>query len=286
VVLILFYDPIQPNSITTIRTAQNFGVIQYSDEPKLVFRQFILPLGDELIPDCNNVVSQKVSITDPLAICFLTKHLNMNKLLAIISLLLLLSSCFPKKAGSRLSHFKIEAPDVGQPAPNFELQTPDGKIVSLESFLGGKPIVMQLGSHSCPVYRYRRFSMSKLYRKYADKAHFLLVYTLEAHPKGAINPYADKEWVSSFNYLTNTIVSEHQSPEERASMASYSTKKLNIAYPVVVDNMNNEIWKAYGRAPSAAFVIDPSGNIALRLPWVDPLEIAKTLNQLLEPNAP
>jgi len=127
--------------------------------------------------------------------------------------------------------------------------------------------------------------MRKLHRNYADKAHFLLVYTLEAHPVGAINPYVDREWVSSFNYLTNTLVKEHRSEQERVDMATYSSSKLNVAYPVVVDNMNNEIWKAYGRAPSAAFVIDKQGKIALRQPWINPREIKAVLDQLLDENS-
>lgn len=123
--------------------------------------------------------------------------------------------------------------------------------------------------------------MSKLYREYADKAHFLLVYTLEAHPKGAINPYVDREWVSSFNYLTNTIVPFHDSAEMRLEAAQSSHSELNLSYPMVVDNMNDEVWKNYGRAPSAAFIIDQGGRIALRLPWVDPLPIRQTLDEIL-----
>lgn len=205
----------------------------------------------------------------------------MKKLLFIFVLASLTSACFPKKAGHHLAHFADESPAVGEVAPNFTLKTPAGETVELKQLIGDKPIVLQLGSHTCPVYRYRRFSMRKLHSQYADKAHFLLIYTLEAHPKGAINPYVDREWVSSFNYLTNTIVKEHNNIDERNKMAAYSIQKLNVAYPVVVDNMNNEIWQAYGRAPSAAFVIDQQGQIALRLPWVDPSEIAKMLDQLL-----
>ena len=100
----------------------------------------------------------------------------------IFLFLSLLSACFPHKAGSRLGHFYDESPAKGELAPNFSLKNLDGEIVQLKDLVGSKPIVLQLGSHSCPVYRYRRFSMSKLYRQYADKAHFLLVYTLEAHP--------------------------------------------------------------------------------------------------------
>ena len=67
----------------------------------------------------------------------------------------------------------------------------------------------------------------------------------------------------------------------RMQAAQASHAKLSINYPMVVDNMNDEIWKSYGRAPSAAFVIDQTGRIALRLPWVDPKPIRKTLDELL-----
>ena len=205
----------------------------------------------------------------------------MIKLLSFVSMLVMLSGCFPQKAGHRLAHFNVESPAVGDPAPNFTLKDLDQNTVELKQLVGEKPIVLQLGSHTCPVYRYRRFGMSKLYQEYSDKAHFLMVYTLEAHPSDAINPYSDKKWVSSFNYLTNTLIKKHQTEQQRNALANYSKSKLNVAYPYVVDNMNNEIWKAYGRAPSAAFVIDQSGVIALRLPWVDPNKIAQSLDILL-----
>jgi len=168
-------------------------------------------------------------------------------------LTLSLSACFPKKAGSSLAHFKVEAPQLGEKA---------------------------LGSHTCPVYRYRRFSMRPLHQKYLDKAHFLLIYTLEAHPVGSINPYVEREWVSSLNYLTNTLYEKHVDYSARVEMAEFSTNKLKTPYPVVVDTFDDATWKAYGRAPSAAFVIDRNGDIALSLPWVDPSEIAKTLDKL------
>lgn len=207
--------------------------------------------------------------------------LRHHRLLFILLMLSFLSACFPHKAGKSLSHFYDESPKKGDIAPNFSLENLDGEIVELKDLVGSKPIVLQLGSHTCPVYRYRRFSMSKLYRDYAEKAHFLLVYTLEAHPKGAINPYVDREWVSSFNYATNTLLPAHDSAEMRMKAAQTSHEKLSISYPMVIDNMNNEIWKSYGRAPSAAFVIDQTGRIALRLPWVNPVPIRKVLDELL-----
>ena len=205
-------------------------------------------------------------------------------LVTVAALMTLLSGCFPKKAGGSLSHFHVEAPAVGTVAPNFQLADLNGDIVELKDLFGEKPIVLQLGSHTCPVYRYRRFGMRKLYADYKDKAHFLLVYTLEAHPVGAINPYVDREWVSSFNYITNTLIEKHSNYAGRKDIANFSVNKLEVPYPVVIDNMNDAVWKAYGRAPSAAFVIDQSGVIALQLPWVDPKPIANTLDELLLSN--
>ena len=49
----------------------------------------------------------------------------------------------------------------------------------------------------------------------------------------------------------------------------------------LVDDMDNSVWRRYGAAPSAAYVIDLRGVIRLRQPWVNPGEIRKTLNEIL-----
>ena len=207
------------------------------------------------------------------------KLFKMYRFILLTFICISICGCFPKRAGTQLEHFWIEAPDVGDIAPDFNLVGLDGNQVSLQSLLGNKPIVLQLGSHSCPVYRYRRFSMAKLYREYSEQAHFLLVYTVEAHPVGSNSPYLNREWVTSFNYLTNTLVPQAHDFDTRLSMAKSSHEKLSVAYPMIVDNINNEIWQAYGRAPSAAFVIDINGRITLRQPWVDPKGIKDALDK-------
>ena len=156
--------------------------------------------------------------------------MRLTAIFTILAISSLLSACFPHKAGSHLGHFHEEAPAEGEAAPDFKLTTIEGKTIQLSELIGSKPIVLQLGSHSCPVYRYRRFGMGKLYHQYKDKAHFLVVYTLEAHPKGAINPYVDREWVSSFNYLTNTIVPFHSDEEMRMQAAQSSHAKFCLLY--------------------------------------------------------
>ena len=48
----------------------------------------------------------------------------------------------------------------------------------------------------------------------------------------------------------------------------------------VVDGMDNRVWQKYGRAPSAAFVIDQAGRIVLRQPWVEPVALDEVLARL------
>ncbi len=209
----------------------------------------------------------------------------MLRIIAVIIIPLLCSAClFPTKPTRGLEHFNDEAPDVGENAPNFTLKNLNGKEVSLNSLIGEKPIVLQLGSHTCPVYRYRRFSMRQLHAEYRDDAHFLMIYTLEAHPVGSNSPYADREWVSLWNRIPGVLIPQPDNYEERLTVASDSQSKLSkyYQYPYLVDNINNSVWKSYGSASSPAFVIDQSGKIALKQVWVNPKEIAKTLDKLID----
>ena len=49
----------------------------------------------------------------------------------------------------------------------------------------------------------------------------------------------------------------------------------------LIDGMDNAVWRQYGAAPSAAYVVDVHGIIRLRQPWVYPREIRTVLEELL-----
>lgn len=193
-----------------------------------------------------------------------------------------LGGCFPHEAGERLAHFDATAPRPGETAPDFNLTDFDGRHVSLAQLVGDKPIVLQLGSHSCPVYRYRRFSMETLRKKYAGRVHFQMVYTLEAHPVGSKSPYAEGEWLTWWNRLTDVRIPQSRSAQERFAVARMSRDTLALKYPVAVDVMDNRVWRNYGAASSPAFVIDRKGRIALRQVWLDPEGIDAVLERLLD----
>ncbi len=205
----------------------------------------------------------------------------MKRLLFPLTVSLLALGCFPHGPGNRLAHFAEQAPSVGDPAPDFRLVDLEGNTVELSDLIGDKPIVLRLGSHSCPVYRYRRFDLEPLIEDYRDRVHFLTVYTLEAHPVGSESPYTEDEWVSLPNRLTGVYVKQPETAEERMKTARDSHRKLDLPEPMVVDDMDDSVWRAYGSASSPAFVIDRQGRVALRQVWVTPKEIRRVLNDLL-----
>ncbi|MEX2499174.1 MAG: deiodinase-like protein [Wenzhouxiangellaceae bacterium] len=206
------------------------------------------------------------------------------RLVMCVAVVVLHGGCalwFPTEAGDDLAHFEDRAPHPGQPAPNMTVRKLDGSEVDLVELFGNRPVVLQLGSHSCPVYRYRRFDMAKLQDAYRDRVDFVVVYTTEAHPDGAPSPYRDEEWLTFFNWITNTRVPQTGNIDERIDQAAWSTRELERSDLVVVDEMDDLAWRAYGAAPSAAFVVDSQGNVVLSQPWVEPDGIREALDELL-----
>ena len=201
----------------------------------------------------------------------------------VVFVALSLTGCFPHHAGPRLAHFEHEAPATGEPAPNFTLYDLAGNSVELADLVGEKPIVLRFGSHSCPVYRYRRFTMEGIVEDYKDRVHFLTVYTREAHPVGSKSPHAEGEWDTMWNKAVGVRVREPATEEERLELALFSHEKLKLPEPMVVDDMDNSVWEAFGSASAPAFVIDREGNVALRQVWVVPKQIREVLDELLAP---
>jgi hypothetical protein len=191
------------------------------------------------------------------------------------------STLFPKKAGASLAHFPAEAPSLGAAGPDASLWTLQGEPVRLSERVGKRPLVIQLGSYTCPVFRYRRFYMEPLYETYRGRVDFLVIYTQEAHPVGSWSPYRDEEWVSLPNRLTRVLIPQPPTLQARIERAA-QTRTLLVSTPeYLVDGMDNAAWRSYGRAPSAAFLIDREGRVRLHQPWVEPKGLDKAIEQLL-----
>lgn len=191
------------------------------------------------------------------------------------------TGCFPHQAGPRLAHFADAAPAPGAEVPDVVVHDDGGREVPLADAIGDKPVVLQVGSRSCPVFRYRRFGMHELQREFAGRVDFLVLYTQEAHPVGSPSPYTDEEWDMWINRLTGVRLGATTTLDERRERAVDTVQRFELDVAVLVDGMDDAAWEAFGAAPSPAFVLDTDGRVALRQVWVDPDGIRPVLRRLL-----
>jgi tetratricopeptide (TPR) repeat protein len=144
-------------------------------------------------------------------------------------------------------------PLVGQPAPDVELLRPDGTALRLSS-LRGRPLVLVLGSYTCPQLRHGVPAVNRLHGRYGDRARFLLAYLREAHP-------AAEAWESTINKREGVSLPEATSVAERVEHAALCRGKLEIPYEAVVDGLDGKAEAAFSAFPSRVFVIDAGGTV-------------------------
>ncbi len=104
------------------------------------------------------------------------------------------ASCLPVREDG-LCDFDRLAPEHGTPAPSFELRTLGGGTRSLAQLTKDRPLVLYLGSLSCPVFRERCDNFAALWDEYSDRVNFAMHYPRDAHPAAPTRPSATGEWI-------------------------------------------------------------------------------------------
>ncbi len=173
-------------------------------------------------------------------------------------------------------------PRKGQTAPDAVLTTLDGEPINIYDFIGEKkPLVIEFGSYTCPIFRKKHARMESFYKAYRHKASFILIYTIEAHPKRDVCPYSSREWVTEENESERIFHRQPTKRTERLKIAKEARSKLNIAMPLYLDTMYNHAWNAYGKAPNAAYIIGTDYKVKLRQGWFEPEEFRRALEKEL-----
>ena len=150
----------------------------------------------------------------------------------------------------------FKGPKAGEQYIDFQAKTLDGRDVSLSDYLD-KPIVLETGSITCPMYANTSSPMNKLKEK-SPNVNFLLLYIREAHPGKRTNAISDIH-----EKITNAI----------------STKKLyNEEREILVDDLDGTAHKLYGSMPNMTYVISKSGLVKFRANWSD-VEALKSILQ-------
>jgi hypothetical protein len=144
--------------------------------------------------------------------------------------------------------------EPGAPAPDFELATVDGKSRVRLSSLRGTPVVLYFGSYTCPPFRKRMPDMNKLFDEHKHQAQFYFVYVEEAH--------ATDGWPADDNTKDKVLYTAHQRLEDRIKVGGVCQETMKIAFPMLVDEMDNRVEMTYRAWPVRVYIIDKEGKVA------------------------
>ena len=152
--------------------------------------------------------------------------------------------------------------------------------MTLSKLIGPRPVVLVFGSSTCGPFRSQTGNIEKLHRRYKDRATFVMVYVREAHPTDG--------WRTGDNDRPGVVgVASHQprTYEERVGVARSCGRMLALAFPMLVDTIDDRAGNLYSGMPGRLYVIDREGKVVFksgRGPYLfKPAELEQSLVLLL-----
>ena len=103
--------------------------------------------------------------------------------------------------------------------------------------------------------------MEDLASRYADEAHFLFVYTREAHPGEHYPP--------------------HQYYEQKMLHARSFRERLGIGRTILVDSLQGRVHRMFGGVSNMSWIVDHTGRVAYRAAWTVADDIERALSEVL-----
>ena len=149
---------------------------------------------------------------------------------------------------------------AGEPFPAHHqvLNVRNGEYVALAEMWRDKPLVLETGSVTCPIFSGKGVTMDGLFEEYGDRATIALLYVREAHP-GILRP-------------------AHKDMADKITVAG----SLNLLRPVLVDKHGGELHRAIGVHPNMVYIIGTDGRVAHYSLWNNPEETRASLRRLLD----
>jgi len=93
-------------------------------------------------------------------------------------------------------------------------------------------------------------SLESTFAEFRDRAEFFVVYIREAHP------------TDGWELEGNVPLEDPKTLPQRGSAASACRDALGITIPVLVDDMDDTVNRAYTAWPERLFVVDVDGRVA------------------------
>ena len=153
----------------------------------------------------------------------------------------------------------FDAPAVGERFADATLWTLEGTQVRLSDYLRDKPLVLETGSITCPMYAASALPMQEIAAARPD-FDFVLLYVREAHP--------------------GERTGAHGSLEDKIATARRSAERHGDRRVTLVDDTEGTAHRLYGAMPNSVFVIAPDGTVLYRTMWNNAEKLAPILDAL------
>ena len=177
-------------------------------------------------------------------------------------------SAHAQRMQAREQEFLELQPRVGDPLPDVEVSTLDGKPFKTAD-LRGHYTVLTFGCLTCPPSIWNIAGLEAVHRDYAGKGvRFFYIFKSLAHPELVGN------YVQPFTM------------EERLDQARQAAKQFGTQIPWVVDAIDNRLKHALGDRPNSQFLIDPDGIVVSKRHWSHPGLVREELAELVGPVDP
>jgi hypothetical protein len=98
--------------------------------------------------------------------------------------------------------------------------------------------------------------MEKMFQRYQDQVNFVAVYIREAHPTDG--------WRMKSNDRAGVTVEQPATHEQRRAVAATCCAALKMSMPLVVDEIDDRVGKAYSAFPDRLYLVDRCGRVAYR----------------------
>lgn len=147
---------------------------------------------------------------------------------------------------------------VGTSAPDGPVTTLGGEAGMLSDYLQADecPLVLNLGSYTCPHHRKRLPELEALMAQWQPKGvRFLTVYTAEAHVEDGWKLQAQYDADAEFTQESDFCFFYANSLQERQAMAERMVGAKAFSMAVVLDSMDDELLNKYNSWPIRLYVI-------------------------------
>ncbi len=117
-----------------------------------------------------------------------------------------------------------------------------------------------------------------MYGRYGEQVPFFVVYIQEAHTTDG--------WQVPDNEREGVVYERPKTAAEREALADACVVSLKLSIPTLMDEMTNEVDRAYAALPDRLYLIDKEGRVAYRSgpgPWgFKPQELEAAITALRE----